>query len=106
MGGSIIFNCPNWDRLTPGNSTMELIDGKQRLEAVRGFLRGDFPVFGHRFNEFEDELSWIDYKFQIRVCSLHTRAEVLELYLNINAGGTPHTKKELARVQAMLEALA
>lgn len=30
------------------------------------------------------------------------RAELLENYLSINAGGTPHSAEEIARVRAML----
>jgi len=29
------------------------------------------------------------------VCTLETREEMLQLYLNINAGGTPHSPEEL-----------
>ena len=41
--------------------------------------------------------------FKFRVCVLPTRKEVLQLYLNINAGGTPHTEEELNLVHAMLQ---
>lgn len=41
--------------------------------------------------------------FKFRICNLRTEAEVLRLYLAINAGGTPHTEEELNRVRRMLE---
>jgi hypothetical protein len=37
------------------------------------------------------------------VNDLKTREEVLIWYLEMNSGGTPHTKEELDRVKRMLE---
>jgi len=82
----------------------EILDGKQRLEAVRAFLRGDLPIFGHRFSEYTGHLR-VFHSFKWKICTLETREEVLQLYLNINAGGTPHTQAELDRVWAMLKAV-
>jgi hypothetical protein len=48
-----------------------------------------------------DRIRWIT-GFKFRMCSLASRAEVLRFYLNINAGGTPHTNSEIERVRAML----
>jgi hypothetical protein len=109
MGGdvsrTIVFNAPFWGRVdAPVEETyVELLDGKQRLEAVRAFLRGDIQVFGHRFDEFEGRLPSMEYRFRFQVCCLESREDVLSLYLKINAGGTPHSKDELDRVRKMLE---
>lgn len=95
------FNCPRWnmgDRTGP----FVIVDGKQRLEAVRRFLRNDLAVFGHKFEEFTDRLPWeADFIFIIN--SLNTRKEVLEWYLQINTGGVVHTTEELDRVRKLLE---
>jgi hypothetical protein len=101
VGRNVIFNSPDWDR--GYERPTELVDGKQRLEAVRAFMRDEFPVFGHLCSEHEDKLS-SDFRFKFRVCKLESREEILQLYLNINAGGTPHTQDELDRVRALLEA--
>jgi hypothetical protein len=37
------------------------------------------------------------------VNDLKTEAEVLRWYLEINAGGTPHTEEELDKVRKMLK---
>lgn len=104
MGGEVgkvlVFNSPDWGR--GYKRPTELVDGKQRLEAVRAFLRDEFPVFGARYSEYEDVLPSTYSGFRIRVCVLNTREEILQLYLNINAGGTPHTAEELDRVRALL----
>ncbi len=105
MGGEVgkflTFNAVNW--MSGNEGPMELVDGKQRLEAVRAFLRDEVLAFGRYFSEYEDRLDMIEQRFTLRVCSLSTRAEILQLYLNINAGGTPHTQEELDRVRALLK---
>ena len=42
--------------------------------------------------------------FRMRIAKLPTRREMIEWYLMINAGGTPHTGEELQRVRALLDA--
>lgn len=99
VGRAIAWNSPGWP---DGAEPIELVDGKQRLEAVRAFLRDDLPVFGgNRFSEFDGAMRFHLHRFQFRICRLRTRAEILDLYLNINAGGTPHTAEEIARVRAL-----
>lgn len=110
MGGEVsrtlVFNAPYWTnfREPAENTYVELLDGKQRLEAVRAFLRGEVAAFGRRFDEFEGRFPTMEYRFRVHVCCLETREEVLQLYLKINAGGTPHSQQELDRVRALLEA--
>lgn len=99
VGRNITFNCPGW--MGDFEGPFELVDGKQRLEAVRRFMRGDLVVFGHSFPEFTGVMRMHLSDFTFCVCSIPTRAEILELYLNINAGGTPHTSAELDRVRAL-----
>jgi len=103
VGKNITWNCRDWERPAPDDA-IELVDGKQRLEAVRRFIRGDLEVFGMRYRE-ADTLRIHHARFKFRVCSL-SRADVLRLYLNINAGGTPHTAEEIDRVRGLLDAEA
>lgn len=102
VGKNITFNCPGW-RSMAKNGRMEIVDGKQRLEAVRKFLRNDLHVFGYKYLEFTGKLRITTHGFKWRVCELNKRSDLLRLYLNINAGGTPHTDRELARVRRLLE---
>lgn len=82
---------------------MVLLDGKQRLEAARRFLRNELSIFGgHRYADFEDSIRMANPSFNFYVNDLHTRAEVLQFYLDINTGGTVHTSDEIARVQKLL----
>lgn len=101
----ILFNHPNWQSSYKGQ--MVLIDGKQRLEAVRKFLRNELPIFGNNFlNNFDDPKRLLKMNgayFIFRVNNLKTRKEVLTWYLQLNSGGVVHTKEELDRVRSLLE---
>ena len=45
-----------------------------------------------------------DY-MRVHINDLKTKEEVLRWYLEMNAGGTPHSNEELGRVAAMLQEL-
>lgn len=101
VGKNLTFNAPGWGN-TIKLGDYVIVDGKQRLEAVRAFLRDEILAFGHFRSTYEGRMRIHSMSFRWRVCCLETRAEVLRLYLNINAGGTPHTKAELDKVRKML----
>jgi hypothetical protein len=97
----IYWNHPDWQRGYRG--VMHLVDGKQRLEAVRRFLRNDLRIFdGHLYSDFEDKLP-LEASFIFHVNDLQTYPEVLQWYLDLNDGGVAHTEEELDKVRAMLE---
>jgi hypothetical protein len=102
---TILFNHPNWNGSYKGE--MVLVDGKQRIEAVRKFIRNQLPIFGGNFlNDFDNpkKLLRVDGAyFQFGVNNLKTNREVLEWYLQINSGGVVHTKEELEKVEEMLK---
>jgi hypothetical protein len=100
----IHFNCPGWQAQTPKGSRFVLVDGKQRIEAVCAFMRGDFPVFGSKYSEFTDMLP-IYARFKFHVNNLPDDAAVLQWYLDLNDGGVVHSSDELARVRTMLSAI-
>lgn len=102
----ILFNQPGWGDNYHG--TMVLIDGKQRLEAVRKFVRNELPIFdGHYLKDFEDWkiLLRSNYAyFNFKINNLPTRKEELEWYLQLNTGGVVHTDEEIMKVKKLLEA--
>ena len=104
-GGSgsnvILFNCVGWMNSFKG--PFVLVDGKQRLEAVRAFLRDEIPAFGHFYSEYEDKFMLRGVDFIFKVNDLKTRAEVLNWYIELNGGGTPHTINEIEYVRTLLE---
>ncbi len=106
MGGpgsdEIFFNAPGWNKRS--RTSMVLVDGKQRLETVRMFLRGEVSIFnGLVYGDFEDRLNSLDHFFFFNVADLTDKADVYRWYLGMNAGGTAHTSEELAKVRALLD---
>lgn len=100
-GRELYFNCVGWQGNYKG--PFVIVDGKQRLEAVRKFLRNEIPICGgYYYKDIEGKLP-TTAQFIICVNSLPTRDKVLKWYLEMNSGGTPHTPEELARVKTLLE---
>jgi hypothetical protein len=83
---------------------MVLVDGKQRLLAVRRFLADEIRAFGKLYSEY-GPLSGTRTNGMIKfnVNDLETRAEVLDWYLSLNAGGTAHQPEEIERVKNLLK---
>ena len=105
QGSNLIrFNRPGWPRQQERQAApMLLVDGKQRLTAVLRFLRDQLPVFGHTRRQYEDPLPLTKGALRFMVNNLPTRASVLQWYLEINEGGTPHTAAELQKVRRLLQ---
>lgn len=102
---TLLFNHPNWMNSFKGEMT--LVDGKQRLEAVRKFLRNELPIFGgNRLNDFDDPrllLRTNEAYFIFSINNLKTRKELLQWYLQLNTGGVVHTEEEIEKVKKLLE---
>lgn len=105
MGGEnsmvITTNCPGW--MADFRGPYELVDGLQRVTAVLRWQRNEIPAFGHYRREYVDRPRMTQGCFRWRVCDLPTRADVLNLYLLLNAGGVVHSPEEIARVRGLLE---
>lgn len=96
----IYFNHPGWMHSFEGEFV--LVDGKQRLEAVRNFLNNDIKIFNkYYYGDFSDRLP-IHASFSVNIASLKTRKEVLQWYIDMNSGGTVHTAKDLDKVKELL----
>lgn len=86
-----------------------VIDGQQRINALREFVMNQFPMEDGRF--FSDLLYWDQRRiFERRVMYYtvpNTSLEVeIDIYLGRNKGGTAHTKKELEKAEKMLKGKA
>ena len=56
------------------------------------------------FNEYTDKPRMMT-TIKINVNDLKTEKEVLQWYVDMNAGGTPHSNEEINRVRSMIDAL-
>lgn len=107
----IRFNSPSYGNGRPGGDIhpydFVCVDGLQRITATRQFLAGDFPVFG---DVFATDLAGTPFDpfritmyLTVTVYSLNRRADLLQMYLDINNGGAAHTESEIERVKSLLE---
>ena len=98
----IYFNHPNW--MGSYNGDFVLVDGLQRITAIRKFLANEIPAFGCLYKNYEDRMNPMGVSIRFNVNTLKTRKEVLQWYLDLNSGGVVHTEDELNRVREMLKA--
>lgn len=103
-GNVVYFNCPSWHyNVNKGDyNEYVCVDGLQRLTAICRFVNNEIKVFGSYFNEYEDPRVAGRYTLKINVNDLKTEKEVLQWYIDMNIGGTPHTIEEIKRVRKML----
>jgi len=99
-GRELYFNCVGWQGNYKG--PFYLVDGKQRLHTARQFLNNKIPAFGTYFKDYEDRIT-TDAFFCFNVNDLKTEKEVLQWYLEMNTGGTPHTQDEIDKVVNLLK---
>lgn len=105
----IRFNAPGYtDRGAKGDlvaSTMQCIDGLQRLTALVDFVEGNSAVFGGlKASDLSGTAFSVKrYSVKVAVHEFANRAELLRFYLDINSGGTVHAEAELERVKGLLK---
>lgn len=104
-GNEVYFNCPSWHYQVKSGEYDDYVcvDGLQRLTAICKFINNEIKVFGSYFKEFEDPRMANQHTLIVNVNDLKTEKEVLQWYIDMNAGGTPHTKDEIERVKRMLK---
>lgn len=107
-GKDIYTNNPEWHHgrigMEPRESWFVLVDGKQRIDAVLGYLNNEFPIFeGNYHRNYDDSLDIMTASFKWHVNELPTMQEVYRWYIDLNSGGTQHSPEEIARVQALLD---
>ena len=107
-GRDILFNCPfflstnSYDETDPILNRMVIVDGKQRLSAILGFLQDKVKAFDHYYTDFTGSLRTAN-RLNFHINELCTRKDVLQWYLELNSGGTVHTQEELDKVRKMIE---
>lgn len=100
------FNKPDWNDYVPEGVYNEYVcvDGLQRITACLRFANNEIPIFGRYYKDFEDKPR-MKHTLRFNVNDLKTEKEVLQWYIDMNVGGTPHTSEEINRVKKMIEKL-
>jgi uncharacterized protein with ParB-like and HNH nuclease domain len=106
-GRILYFNCPSWQGSVKDGDYNDFVcvDGLQRITAIRKFMNGEIPAFGSYISEYEDEMSLMRNSIKVNINNLKTKKEVLQWYVDMNAGGTPHTNEEIERIKQMINNL-
>lgn len=110
-GFLVQFNCPNWDDDQYAGDLprgFQCIDGLQRITAVLGFMHGLVMPFGLTASELDNSrfsTRGAKYRLRVAVHNFQNKADLLQHYLDLNAGGTPHSMEEIERVMKMRNAL-
>lgn len=103
-GTRLYFNKPDWHNNVEKGSYNDFVcvDGLQRITAITRFINNEIPIFGTFFRGFKDRPR-MTHTIKINVNNLKSKKEVLQWYIDMNAGGTPHTSEEIDRVKKMIE---
>lgn len=84
---------------------VQVIDGKQRLNAIRQFLSGNIKIFNEQI--CADDLKSSPYspfskRIQLNIMNFTKKDDLLKFYLALNSGGTVHSQADLDKVKNML----
>lgn len=104
-GKTLYFNNPSWHRCVNngGYNDFVCVDGLQRITAIRRFLNNEIEVFGQKYSDFHSHTDIVLHGMKVNVNDLQTKKEVLQWYIEMNAGGTPHSEQEIERVKKLME---
>lgn len=87
---------------------LEVVDGKQRLNAICEFYEGRFAYKGKTWFQlsWSDKRAFMDVMVQMGKldASRIKKSDILWLFLCINAGGVPQTEEHIATARALYEA--
>ncbi len=108
---TITFNAAYWKDQASCELPREIqiLDGLQRLTAVRAYVRGDVRPFGLDRDTLDANgfnAANMAYRLRFQVMVFRTRRELLQYYLDINSGGVIHSDHEIERVRGLLSAAA
>lgn len=99
--GFYVVNGQDWDK--DGNDLPQsgwLLDGQQRISAIRDFLNGTLVVFedvSYPAMERKDQLRFLRNPFTcIELDYTDNENTLKDLYDRLNFGGTPHTEQDRA----------
>jgi len=103
---SIKLNKPDWELETECTDYRDFVcvDGLQRITALRKFMNNEFKVFNTTYASELDLPIIRRHNIVIEINDLKTEKEVLQWYVDLNSGGTIHTKEEIEKVKKMIGA--
>jgi hypothetical protein len=87
--------------------SLEVVDGKQRLNAIMEYTQGCFEYRGKTFFQLskDDQRDFFDIHITYLMIEERyvKRSEILWLFLSINTGGVPQTEEHVAKAQRLYQ---
>lgn len=101
----VYLNKPSWRTSVEKNQYDDFVcvDGLQRIIAIKNFVYNEIKAFGYYHSAYEDTPRHLTHTMRINVNDLKTKKEVLQWYIDFNAGGTVHSNDEIEKVKKLLE---
>ena len=92
-------------RLLNGDCGYEILDGKQRLNTLVEFYENRFPYKGYYYNDLSniDQAHFIHYGISVGYITYADKKTILKYFLMLNRTGKTMDKKQLDKVEKMLE---
>ena len=90
-----------WNTYKSKDNVIYLVDGLQRLTAIKRFLNNEITIYNYYLKDFESTLFLKRIYLDIYVYDLPYK-DMLKLYMNMNSGGVLHTKEEIDKVKRLL----
>lgn len=83
----------------------ELLDGKQRLNAIIGFYEDQFPYRGKYFSQLSkrDKRHFIDFPVAYAQIDPLTELEKLEYFVRMNFEGVPQSPEHLDKIKSRIK---
>jgi hypothetical protein len=98
LGTYVVNRVDNWrDNFLPHVDNW-LIDGQQRLRAIKAYLEDEFSVYGYRWSELTkiEQRHFDNIPFACSMVHETSESNLRMLYDLLNFGGTPHTEDQRA----------
>lgn len=97
--GSYVINRVEWRREKVPLRDRYLLDGLQRLTAIKKYICNEFKVFGYYWNELDriEHCRFENITFNRNTVQVDDDATLHEIYNRLNFGGTPHTEDQRAK---------
>jgi len=90
-----------------GNHRLEVVDGKQRLAAIREFVEGRFEFVGKDWYQLSIPDRFAFGALIVQTITLDAeyvkRSDILWLFLAINEGGVPQSEEHVAKARRLYE---
>lgn len=103
--GKIVLVHREFEEYANSGYSYEVLDGKQRIEAITAFYENRFPYKGKYYNELsvDDQRVFKDHLLPIAIVEDADRKTLLRYFIILNKAGKSMDKEHLKKVEEMLE---